>query len=108
MSLTIKITGMTKLAKNPDDIDNVVIGANYEISKTVNGQTAKIEGHANLNAFNIDLDTFISYDQVTEENVIEWVKQSIGDRLASIEIYLDEQISQEFSVAQVTAMPWNS
>ena len=82
---------MAKLAKNPDNIDNVVIGANYEISKTVNGQTAKIEGHANLNAFNIDPDTFISYDQITEENVIEWVKQSIGDRLASIEIYLDEQ-----------------
>ena len=99
---------MAKLAKNPDDIENVVIGANYEISKTVNGQTAKIEGHANLNAFNIDPDTFISYDQITEENVIDWVKQALGDRLASIEIYLDEELAQELSVAQVAVMPWNS
>ena len=108
MSITIKITGIAKLAKNPDDIANVVIGANYEISKTVNDHTAKIEGHASLNAFDINTNAFVPYEQITEENVIEWVKQSIGDRLASIEIYLDEQLSQEFSIAQVTSMPWNS
>jgi hypothetical protein len=108
MSLTIKITGMAKLAKNPDNIDNVIIGANYEISKTVNNHTAKIEGHASLNAFDIDANAFVAYDQITEENVIEWVKKSIGDRLASIEIYLDEELARDFSVAQVAVMPWNS
>lgn len=108
MSVIVKIISIAKLAKNPDNIANVVIGAKYEISKTVDDHTAKIEGHASLNAFDIDTNAFVPYEQITEENVIEWVKTSIGDRLASIEIYLDEQLSQEFSIAQVTAMPWNS
>lgn len=108
MSLTIKIISIAKLAKNPDNLDNVVINANYEIGKTVNNHTAKIEGYASLDALNIDADTFIPYSTITEENVVEWVKKSIGDRLSSIEIYLDEQLSREFSIAPVTAMPWNS
>ena len=50
-------------------------------------------------------DTFVPYDQLTQEQVIGWVKESLGaDTVTSLEAGLDAQIAAQKQVA--LGMPW--
>jgi hypothetical protein len=52
-------------------------------------------------------DTFVPYDQLTQEQVIGWVKESLGaDTVTSLEAGLDVQIAAQKQVA--LGMPWGA
>ena len=50
---------------------------------------------------------YTAYDSLTEENVIGWVKGSIGEEgVTAIEGYIAAQIAESKSPAVVTGTPW--
>ena len=50
-------------------------------------------------------DTFVPYDQLTQDMVVGWVKDSLGtDNVAALEAGLDEQIAAQKQVEN--GVPW--
>ena len=52
-------------------------------------------------------DTFVPYDQLTQDMVVGWVKDSLGaDNVAALEAGLDEQIAAQKQVEN--GVPWSN
>jgi len=50
---------------------------------------------------------FVAYAQVTEAQVIDWIKAAMGtEGVAALETSLDAQIAQIKTPATATGMPW--
>jgi hypothetical protein len=50
---------------------------------------------------------FVAFPQVTEAQVIEWIKTAMGaETVAAIEASLDAQIAQIKTPSSATGMPW--
>lgn len=49
-------------------------------------------------------DDFIPFEQLTEENVIDWVKAGLD--LESLEAALDAQIAEQKAPTVLSGMPW--
>ena len=110
MSVNIIIKGI----KETDNLDfpNVVTEIKYEITKEVNGVTASVEGFTNLNFGELTEETYIPITGLTENIVKDWVLQSIGERIVSIEEYLDNELSpieeeQTKIVSTEINLPWS-
>ena len=99
--------------KKTDNLDfpNVVTEIKYEITKEVNGVTAFVEGFTNLSFGELTEETYIPITGLTENIVKDWVLQSIGERIISIEEYLDNQLSpieeQTKIVSTEINLPWS-
>jgi hypothetical protein len=110
MSVNIKIKGI----KKTDNLDfpNVVTEIKYEITKEQNGKTASLEGFANLDFTDLTDENYIPMSGLTENIVKGWVLNSIGDRITSIETYLDNEIeTQEEKIKIVSTeikLPWET
>ncbi len=108
MSVNIKIKGI----KKTDNLifPNVITEIKYEVSKEINGATASIEGFANLDFDVLTEETYIPISAITENIVKEWVLNCIGDRIESIESYLDNEIVQQTEqikiVSNEISLPW--
>ena len=88
--------------------DYVVI-ANY-ITTGIDGEyTASLSGTAQFST--ADVTTFIPYEDLTEEIVLGWVKESLGENgIISIEACIQGQIDSQITPPQVpvnTPLPWS-
>jgi hypothetical protein len=55
-----------------------------------------------------DLSSFITYDDVTEANVLSWVKETLGSsQVAAIEADVANQITESKAPAEVMGKPWS-
>jgi hypothetical protein len=110
MSINISIKGI----KKTDNLDfpNVVTEIKYEITKEQNNKTASLEGFANLDFSELTEENYIPMSGLTENIVKGWVLNSIGDRITSIETYLDNEIeTQEEKIKIVSTeikLPWET
>jgi hypothetical protein len=87
--------------------DYVVI-ANY-ITTGIDGEyTASLSGTAQFST--ADVTTFIPYEDLTEEIVIGWIKESLGENgIISVEACIQGQIDSQINPPQVpvnTPLPW--
>lgn len=80
------------------ELSNVVTSIKYEISKTTDGITEKIEGEANLDVSELNVERFTPFTSLTENLVKDWVLLCIGERITSIESYLDDLINQQINM----------
>lgn len=85
--------------------DNVVIRVDYTVTAQELGYRAQSFGTVNLE-YNSDV-PFINYNDITEEQVWEWINPSI-DR-SEIEANLQEMINKQKTPEVVTPpLPWSN
>lgn len=104
---TWKITNLN--SKTIGDRNNVVYEAFFNCSKTdsVNGlpflavENSKVE-------FKFDENNFIEYSDLTEEQVLDWIKNTIGNkRVLGLQESVDKQISNAKEKYEKTSgLPW--
>ena len=51
-------------------------------------------------------DNFIPYDQLTEEIVLGWVYEALGDQKAEIEATLTAKVEKQLNPTTANGMPW--
>jgi hypothetical protein len=89
--------------------DGLVIIAHWEASKEAGGKLAHIYGSVTLPAKDPSDPTFIPFDELTEEVVLNWVKAVLGEeQLAALEAVLDSQLQTLLNPPVVTGLPWGS
>ena len=80
--------------------------AHWTVSKTVDDITV---GSYGAQGFQPDPQAqgFTAFPQVTETQVIQWIKDAIGtEGVAALEASLDAQIAQIQTPSTATGMPW--
>lgn len=51
-------------------------------------------------------ESFIPYDQLTEEIVLGWVYEALGDQKAEIEANLTAKVEKQLNPTTANGMPW--
>ena len=83
-----------------------IIAAHWTVSKTTDDITA---GSYGVQGFQPDptASDFIAFPQVTEAEVINWIKNAMGEEaLEALEASLDAQIAAIKTPATATGLPW--
>jgi hypothetical protein len=87
--------------------DGVVMTAHWNASKTDGEFTASAYGSIGLPAKDPSDPTFVAYEDITEAQVIEWVKAVMGEeQVAALEANLDGQIEAQKHPTQASGTPW--
>jgi hypothetical protein len=97
---------ITKLDCRPqlDTLANVVYMAHWELTATKDGKQSTVIGCQNIN--HDESAGFIAYDDLTEENIIDMVKNSMGaEVVATMESNVDAQLATEEGIASVSLTP---
>ena len=80
--------------------------AHWTVSKTTDGTTVSSYGAQGFQPDPTASD-FVAYAQVTEAQVINWIKAAMGtENVAALEASLDAQITAIKTPATATGMPW--
>lgn len=87
---------------------NVVFNVHYRISGTDGTHTATVNATQPL-TYNAN-ESFIPFDSLTQDKVIEWVKSALGsDGITSVQTDLDNKISYLANPPIVTPpLPWSN
>jgi hypothetical protein len=100
MSSTITISQMERRA-----IDGLVTKISWKMSKTVDGSTAIITGQLDITDGVLNT----PYDELTEAQVITWVKELLGQaKLVEFERVLDADIEAQQTPLLVPGLPWHA
>lgn len=85
--------------------DGTVYTAHYTVTLEQDGETASAYGSVGFS--DTDPDQFTPYSELTEEEVIEWVKTALGaEQVEVIESSLAKQIEQKLNPETATGVPW--
>ena len=80
--------------------------AHWTVSKTTDGVTVSSYGAQGFQP-DATASDFVAYAQVTEAQVINWIKAAMGtESVAALEASLDAQIAAIKTPATATGMPW--
>ena len=87
-----------------------VVIANYDTTGVDGEYTASLTGTAQFST--ADVTYFIPYEDLTEEIVIVWIKESLGENgIISVEACIQGQIDSQINPPQVpvnTPLPWET
>lgn len=102
-----KITGIKTASK--DNIENAVVQVYWKkIGITESGDTGEFSGATPFKIDDVDDKNFVPFSQLTEEQVIEWIKSVVvGDYENHVNSRIQFAIDQK-SITQVedVKMPW--
>lgn len=103
---TWKITQLSVYPKSEGEADAVCAAA-WNVSGTDGTYTGSLNGST---AFKLDPNApFIPYDQLTQEQVLSWVFESLGaEGKATAEADVDAQIEYAASQVQSAPLPWSA
>jgi hypothetical protein len=89
--------------------DGLVILAHWQLVETQDGQTARVYGSIALPAKEPTDPTFIPFDELTEEVVIDWVKAHMGEeQVAELEASVAAQLDALLNPTTTTGLPWGN
>ena len=103
-----------KNKKKTDDLEipNTVTQITYSITKELNGKTASVDGFAGLDINELTEENFIPLSGITENIAKDWVLSCIGDRITSIEEYLDNELLPQEEQTRIVSteinLPWET
>ena len=107
--MTTKNWSITQLSVYPQSEGeaDVVCAAAWNVSGTDGTYNGSLNG---LTAFKLDPEApFIPYDQLTQEQVLEWVWGSLGEEgKATAEADVDAQIAYAASQVTNAKLPWDT
>lgn len=87
--------------------DGVVLTAHWRVSKLQDGHSGSVYGTVSFPAKDPADPTFIPYGQLTEAQVIQWVKDAMGaDTVAAHEANVQGQIERQKNPTTATGTPW--
>ena len=90
-------------AIDENGLQNVAKEISFAVTKTANNETAERSGRISLAA---PSGNFIEYQNLTEDTVISWVKQSLGNEfIAKLEASINDELA-DTKPNQVN-LPWN-
>lgn len=69
------------------------------------GNTATIVGYTILDATEVQADSFINFNDLTEEVVLGWLETSLSKKLEEYNNKIQQKINRKFSVTR--AVPWS-
>lgn len=105
MTKTWKITNLNVYPNSEGQAD-VVCSASWNVSGTDGTYSGSLNG---ATAFKLNPDApYIPFDQLTEEQVLQWVFDSLGEESkATAEADVDAQIAYTAQQAQSKELPWS-
>ncbi len=85
--------------------DGAIYTVHWTASLEENGETAGAYGSIGLG--DPDPDSFVPFDQLTKEEVVNWVLSALGvDQVVSIEEALHNEIEQKLHPPSASGVPW--
>lgn len=76
MNYTWEITGIKR--KNTEDLNNIIVQTYWRKTGTdENGNSASFAGATPFDLSTVDPENFISYEDLTEEIVLSWIKSVV-------------------------------
>ena len=86
--------------------DGVVFTAHYTIDAKDEAYSAGAYGSVGLEQ--PDPETIIPYDELTEQLVVEWVKEKLGgeEKVEEIEAALQSQLDEKHAPTKAAGLPW--
>jgi hypothetical protein len=89
--------------------DGVVLTAHWRVSKTEGAAFGTVYGSISFPAKDPADEDFVPYDQITEAQVIQWVKDQMGDELvAAHEANVQAQIDRQLQPQTASGLPWQT
>lgn len=105
---TWKVTNL--FTETIDGKEDYVVTALYDVTGVDGDYSASLSNTAQFSTE--DVTTFIPYADLTEEIVIAWIKESLGENgIISIEACIQGQIDSQINPPQVpvnTPLPWET
>ena len=87
--------------------DGVVMTAHWTATKQDGDYKASAYGSIGLPAKEPSDPTFVAYEDITEAQAVEWVKEAIGqEQVETLEANLDGQIEAQKNPTQASGLPW--
>ena len=87
--------------------DAVCTTVHWTASKTDGDYTASNYGSLGLPDKDPSDPTFVPYEDITEAQVVEWVKSAMGEEaVAALEASLDSQIEAQKHPVSASGVPW--
>ncbi len=81
--------------------------AHWRVSKTDGGASASVYGTISIPTKSVSDPDFIPYDQLTEAQVVQWVKDEMGaDQVAAHEAAVQAQIDSQLNPTSAAGVPW--
>lgn len=107
MTITWKINALNCKPKE-GSLNNVVITAHWQCDATDGEHNASVYSTINLDSPNAQ--SFIPYNQLTESQVVAWVKSAMGqEAVQAAEESVAQQIQSLIAPAVVTLpLPWST
>ena len=104
ITYTWKVTGL--MVQNEGDLEKVAVMSNFSISGTNEEYTGQVSYAVNLLA--PDAENFTQYDDITEEQALQWTQSALGeDRVSAMEQEVADQIARaSIPVPQPAPLPW--
>jgi len=94
-----------KLPDGDTPPDGQVYTAHWTVNLEDQGESAGAYGSVGFG--DPDPGNYTPFDQLTQDQVIGWVKAALGDeQVASIEAALAKQIQQELNPTSAAGVPW--
>lgn len=111
INYTWKITGLRRI--NSSDIKNIVVHACWQkIGTDSDGNMGVFIGSSSFNSSNIDVDEFIEYKDLTENTVLEWIKEHVANNygMGSIDQQIEKLINEKINPVIETnnEFPWGT
>jgi hypothetical protein len=101
MNYEIKIN---QIFTSNSNIEGEISVVAFIIEGTEDQFTASCYGEIKLNP--ADPNSFINLNNTTEDNVVKWVKDALGDKLADYERIVQERINAQNNPLVATPLPW--
>lgn len=87
--------------------DGMVYTAYWVVSKTEGGASGAMNGSISFPAKDPSDPNFIPYDDLTEEQVVNWVKTEMGgNQVAAYEAAVQAQIDKQINPKTASGVPW--
>jgi hypothetical protein len=109
-----EITGLKK--SNSENLSDVIVGTNWKVVGTdpTDGLSGTFNGATPFTISSVDADNFIPYSELTQEQVLGWVQNSVSSSVTGYWGHIKERISKEinnarYSVSTIsnTDLPWS-
>lgn len=116
ITYTWKLIGLKKSNPSALGVENVIIGTRWNVTgEDEDGNTGVFAGATPLSLESVDLDNFTAYEDLTEEQVLGWIKEIVSGSQPTnywdhIEGRILEQISEKAdSISEVEGvnLPWS-
>jgi len=91
------------VASQQGDLSEVVVSVDYRIGYTTTKQQWAYH-HGSVNFAPADPDVFTAFDDITEDDMIAFVEQSLGSELAEIKAALEQQLLNPITAKP---LPWD-